>query len=108
MTWQLAALVRWLVVSPVVPSGRYPAIKNSPRSGQNHNVVSLAGEVFNHLDSGLTEGQPVLSLSKGRNDVVFSIGLFGLIILIKCFCKVTQLAEFSEVNPRLCRGTQQG
>ena len=49
-------------------AGWYPAIKNSPRSGQNHDAVPLAWEIFNHLDSGLAEGQFILSLSKGRND----------------------------------------
>jgi len=39
---------------------RYPALKNSPRSGQDHDVVPLAWEIINHLDSGLR-----------RNDVVF-------------------------------------
>ena len=46
--------------------GQYPAIKNRPRSGQNHEVVPLAWEIFNHLDSGLR-----------RNDRVFSNGQFG-------------------------------
>ena len=39
---------------------------SSSISGQNHDVVPLAWEIFNHLDSGLR-----------RNDVVFSNGQSG-------------------------------
>ena len=46
---------------------------NTPRSGQNQDVVPLVWEIFKHLDSGLAEGQFILSLSKGRNDVVFCL-----------------------------------
>jgi hypothetical protein len=35
--------------------------------GQHHQFVRFAGYLL-LLDSGLTEGQPVLSLPKGRND----------------------------------------
>ena len=34
-------------------AGRNPAIKNTPRSGQNYNVVPLTWVIFNHLDTGL-------------------------------------------------------
>ena len=59
-------------------AGRYPAIENAPQSGQNQGVVPLAWGICNHLDTGLTVGQFILSLSKSRYDAVFSNGLFGI------------------------------
>jgi hypothetical protein len=47
--------------------GRKPAIKDAPQSGQNHDVVLLALEFVNQLDTGLR-----------RYDAIFSNGLFGL------------------------------
>jgi hypothetical protein len=46
--------------------GRYPAMKNPPRSGQSHDGVPLAWGIFNHLDSGLR-----------RNDAAFPNELSG-------------------------------
>jgi len=34
-------------------AGRYPAIKNVPRSGQNRGVAPLARDMINRLDTGL-------------------------------------------------------
>ena len=45
--------------------GRNPAIKNTPRSGQDHDAVPLSWGINNHLDSGLR-----------RNDAIFA-GLKG-------------------------------
>jgi hypothetical protein len=42
-------------------------MKNTPRSGQNQDVVPLAWEIINHLDSGLR-----------RNDAVFYNGQSGI------------------------------
>ncbi|MDO8414384.1 MAG: hypothetical protein Q7S51_11415 [Gallionellaceae bacterium] len=42
-------------------------MKNTPRSGQNHDVVPLAWGIFNYLDSGLR-----------RNDVISSNGQSGI------------------------------
>jgi hypothetical protein len=63
---------------PTFSEGRYPAIKNNPHSGQGQGVAPLTREIVNHLDSGLVVGQPVLSLSKGRKDIVFANGLSGM------------------------------
>jgi len=48
-------------------AGRNPAVKNTPRSGQNHDVVPLARVILNYLDTGLR-----------RYDTVSSNGLFGM------------------------------
>jgi len=40
--------------------GRNPVIKNTPRSGQSHNVVPLMWEFVNHLDTGLRRYDAVL------------------------------------------------
>jgi len=47
--------------------GRYPAIRNAPRSGQNQGVAPLTREIVNHLDSGLR-----------RKDIVFANEQSGL------------------------------
>jgi len=92
---------------PLAGAGRNPVIRNALRvrgccrfigftttaypvrvRRQNQGVVALRVDNFNHLDTGLTEGQPVQSLSKarcddlfgvslGRNDAVFANGLSG-------------------------------
>ena len=49
-------------------AGRNPAIIKTPRSGQNHDFVPPMLGIVNHLDTGLTGGQPVLSMPKGRYD----------------------------------------
>ena len=61
-------------------AGGNPARTSNPRSGQNepsaasfeerpnYNVVPLRGRFIKHLDSRLTVGQFILSLSKGGND----------------------------------------
>lgn len=47
-------------------AGRNPVEKTAPRNGQK----LAAGEVGNTLDTGLTGGQPVMSLSNGRHNEV--------------------------------------
>ena len=87
--------------------GRNPAIKNTPRSGQNHDVVPLARGILNYLDTGLR-----------RYDTVFSNGLFGfkhlanLISMLQgwidfFFCQIAQMLrqhdlgfKFSQRAPR--------
>ena len=54
--------------------GRNPAIKNTPRSEQNHDVVPLTWGILKHLDTGLR-----------RYDTVFSNGLLGLNFLFRAF-----------------------
>jgi hypothetical protein len=84
MSFVLAKKLSDLIILPVqstlIPNcpigchtgeGRYPAMKNTPRSEQSHDVAPLAWEIFDHLDSGLR-----------RNDVFFSNGQFGLML---CF-----------------------
>ncbi|MCR4304305.1 MAG: hypothetical protein NUV63_08820, partial [Gallionella sp.] len=62
--------------------GRNPAIKNTPRSGQSRDVVPLTWEFVNHPDTGLTAGQFIPSLSKGRYDTVFLMDYLGSISAI--------------------------
>jgi hypothetical protein len=67
----------FLVMNPSNPlvrhsgAGRNPVIKNILRSRQNHDVVPLAWEIVNYLDSGIR-----------RNDAIVSNGLFRMKIYI--------------------------
>ena len=47
---------------------------------------------FNQLDTGLTEGQPVLSLSKGRCD-----DLFGASLIITATAPFNRRVEFLDI-----------
>jgi hypothetical protein len=60
-------------------AGRNPAIINTPRSGQDRDVVPLTWGFVNHLDTGLR-----------RYDAVFSNGLLG----IKCLMRNGMTCRF--------------
>ena len=57
-------------------AGRNPVKENNTRSGQNKGLVPLMWGLINYLDSGLR-----------RNDVVFSVGISGLMGAIRQLMK---------------------
>jgi hypothetical protein len=55
-------------ISPVIPAKAGIQQKILLRAAINTFILTCFAGCFNHLDTGLTEGQPVRSLSKGRYD----------------------------------------
>jgi hypothetical protein len=73
-------------------AGRNPVINSTLQSGQNHDVVPLAWEIFNHLDSGLL-----------RNDAAFTNGQSGLnnmlqsvLVVLLCMFSIADTAFAAE------------